>query len=132
MWARWALKIQQFSFTIRHLKGKLNIPSDVMSRREYPLGDGPITHPTPRPKPIRVQSRGMLTNRNQIQEFKSEDPPRSLYKLQPSPILKDKSTHHFYTARVPQKKTQCSKPPKRQIHLKSSERIKIFQSRKCI
>ena len=60
MWARWALKIQQFSFTIRHLKGKLNIPSDALSRRDYPQDKTPMTELPPKPLPMRVQYRVMF------------------------------------------------------------------------
>ena len=62
MWARWALKIQQFQFTIRHLKGKLNIPSDAMSRRDYPHEETPMTDPPPKPKAIKVQHRVMFND----------------------------------------------------------------------
>ena len=96
MWTRWALKIQQFTFTIRHLKGKLNIPADAMSRREYPLEKEPMTDPPPKPKIMRVQYRVMFNDKIQIQHFKKQDTPDSLYKLTPDPILKHKTTHHFY------------------------------------
>ena len=96
MWARWALKIQQFQFTIRHLKGKLNIPSDAMSRRDYPHEETPMTDPPPKPKAIKVQHRIMFKDTTQFQEFNPEDPPNALFKLLPRPLLKAQSTHHFY------------------------------------
>ena len=96
MWARWALKIQQFSFTIKHLKGKLNIPSDAMSRREYPLEEKPMTEPPPKPKTMRVQYRVFFKEDTTTQFFEKEDPPNTLFKLLPRAIYKPKSTHHFY------------------------------------
>ena len=96
MWARWALKIQQFSFTIKHIKGKLNIPSDAMSRREYPLEENPMTEPPPEPKRMRVQYRVLFKENTTTQYFCKTDPPNSLFKLLPDAILKDKSTHHLY------------------------------------
>ena len=96
MWARWALKIQQFQFNIRHIKGKLNIPSDVMSRRDYPLDKTPMTDPPPKPKAIRVQHRIMFEEDIHTQKFQKEEPPSTLPKLLPKPILKRNSTHHYY------------------------------------
>ena len=96
MWARWSLKIQQFSFTIMHVKGKLNVPADAMSRREYPLESEPMTEPPPKPKRMRVQSRVNFSEKIQIQNYNEIDTPDSLYKAIPKTILKMKSTHHFF------------------------------------
>ena len=81
MWARWALKIQQFQFDIHHIRGKLNVPSDVMSRRDYPLDTEPMTDPPPKPKAIRVQHRIMFEDDIDTQPFNTEEPPAKLVKL---------------------------------------------------
>ena len=111
MWARWALRIQQFSFTIRHLKGKLNIPSDALSRRDYPQDKTPMTEPPPKPLPMRVQYRVMFKDTIQIQKYNDQDPPNTLYKLLPNPLLKNQSTHHFYCTCTDHEDTQTTHQP---------------------
>lgn len=64
-----------------------------------------MTDPPPKPKRIRVQSRVMFSEKIQIQNYNDQDTPNSLYKVTPGPILKYKSTHHFYCSCPEEKPT---------------------------
>lgn len=95
-WARWALDIQQFSFTIEHCKGSSNIPPDIMSRREYDNEDS-MTAPPPTAQKIKVASRLKFNKKNETVKFQQDDTPNSITpaKTALKGILKQ-STHHVY------------------------------------
>ena len=123
MWARWALKIQQFQFRINHIKGKLNIPSDVMSRRDYPLDEEPMTDPPPNPKAFRVQHRILFKDEPQTQDYNATEPPSTLKRLTPKSILKPNSTHHFYCECGENEKEPEEKPTRKTPNLRSNPDI---------
>ena len=96
LWARWALRIQQYDFTIHHLKGKLNVPADILSRRSYPASKTEITDAPPQPSKIKVARRVSFKDEVHTQYFDTEESPNTINKPPPPSILKTTSTHHFY------------------------------------
>ena len=93
-WARWALDIQQFQFTIQHVKGDDNIPPDVMSRREYPDAP-PMTNPPPPPRRKRAATRTKFSKIQTKIPFSRNDPPINIDR--PKPVIRGilKETTHY-------------------------------------
>ena len=97
-WARWALDIQQFSFTITHVAGKsrmMNGP-DTLSRRPYPDQPGLTNPPPPAPK-IKVSKRIHITKEPNVQYFEDEDIPIQIirHENKPKSILKEETHFHY-------------------------------------
>ena len=97
-WARWALDIQQFSFTITHEAGKskmMNGP-DTLSRRPYPDQPGLTNPPPPAPK-IKVSKRIQLRKEPNVQYFEDEELPVQIirHETKPKSILKEPTHFHY-------------------------------------
>ena len=97
-WARWALDIQQFSFTITHVAGKSKLMNgpDTLSRRPYPDQPGLTNPPPPAPK-IKVSRRIQLKKNVNVQYFEDEDIPVQIirHETEPKSILKEPTHFHY-------------------------------------
>ena len=97
-WARWALDIQQFSFTITHVAGKSKLMNgpDTLSRRPYPDQPGLTNPPPPAPK-IKVSRRIQLKKNVNVQYFEDEDIPVQIirHETKPKSILKEPTHFHY-------------------------------------
>ena len=97
-WARWALDIQQFSFTITHVAGKSKLMNgpDTLSRRPYPDQPGLTNPPPPAPK-IKVSRRIQLKKNVNVQYFEDEDIPVQIirHETKLKSILKEPTHFHY-------------------------------------
>ena len=97
-WARWALDIQQFSFTITHVAGKSKLMNgpDTLSRRPYPDQPGLTNPPPPAPK-IKVSKRIQLRKEPNVQYFEDEELPVQIirHETKPKSILKEPTHFHY-------------------------------------
>ena len=97
-WARWALDIQQFSFTITHAAGKSKLMNgpDTLSRRPYPDQPGLTNPPPPAPK-IKVSKRIQLKKEPNVQYFEDEELPVQIirHETKPKSILKEPTHFHY-------------------------------------
>ena len=97
-WARWALDIQQFSFTITHVAGKSKLMNgpDTLSRRTYPDQPGLTNPPPPAPK-IKVSKRIQINKTPNVQYFDDEDIPVQIIRHESKlkPILKEPTHYHY-------------------------------------
>ena len=97
-WARWALDIQQFSFTITHVAGKSKLMNgpDTLSRRPYPDQPGLTNPPPPAPK-IKVSKRIQINKTANVQYFDDDDIPVQIirHETKLKPILKEPTHYHY-------------------------------------
>ena len=97
MLSRWALKIQQFQYEVQHLKGKLNITADAMSRRTYDPDPTIESDPPPQPHKVKVARRVSFPEESvQTQTFDPESPPSKIHRGKTKVNLNKRSTHHIF------------------------------------